>query len=372
LILKAVISGDHEYMKILLLSAYHAHSHRYWCESLQVMFPEHDWTVLSLPGRYFNWRIRSNALSWCLTNADILNKAYELVVATSMVDCATLRGLVPNLATLSWRVYFHENQFAYPLSGRDERTEPKMVSLYNALCADELVFNSQYNYQTFLLGLEKFLNKMPDHVPANTLEVIKLKSNILEVPIRLPGCKVQMSTVEPVLVWNHRWEYDKGPTQLLYVLLELKKRGFAFKLNLIGQQFRSWPGEFDQIKNIFSKELNHYGFIEEADQYYEIISSSSMILSTAIHEFQGVAVLEAVARGCIPVVPDRLVYKEIFPEVFRYKSDTNNIRQESVYMADKIIELWMTRLNNKLEDFKVVSLGFDAMKARYTKLLLSV
>lgn len=44
------------------------------------------------------------------------------------------------------------------------------------------------------------------------------------------------------------------------------------------------------------------------------------LLSTAAHEFQGLAVLEAVASGCLPVVPDRLAYPEIFPARFRYRS----------------------------------------------------
>ncbi|MEM8564527.1 MAG: DUF3524 domain-containing protein, partial [Pseudomonadota bacterium] len=48
--------------------------------------------------------------------------------------------------------------------------------------------------------------------------------------------------------------------------------------------------------------------------------ASDVILSTADHEFQGLAVLQAVMRGCLPVVPDRLVYPEIYPNQFRYPS----------------------------------------------------
>jgi len=53
-------------MKILLLSAYDAASHRHWREMLVTGFPEHDWTVLTLPPRHFNWRMRGNALSWAM------------------------------------------------------------------------------------------------------------------------------------------------------------------------------------------------------------------------------------------------------------------------------------------------------------------
>lgn len=39
-------------------------------------------------------------------------------------------------------------------------------------------------------------------------------------------------------------------------------------------------------------------------------------------EFFGMAVMEAVRAGCSPFVPDRLAYRELFPEQYRYQDDT--------------------------------------------------
>ena len=76
-------------MKILLLSAYAARSHVHWQQMLQSMFPRWEWTVLELPPRHFSWRVRGNALYWSIEEQDTLEQAYDLLIATSMVDLAT-------------------------------------------------------------------------------------------------------------------------------------------------------------------------------------------------------------------------------------------------------------------------------------------
>ena len=105
-------------MKVLLLSAYAAQSHVHWRRSLEVMFPQWRWQILELPPRHFSWRIRGNPLHWAQRDRALLEQDYDVLVATSMVDLATLRGLVPALAGLPSILYFHENQFAYPQGGR--------------------------------------------------------------------------------------------------------------------------------------------------------------------------------------------------------------------------------------------------------------
>ncbi|MDC0414664.1 DUF3524 domain-containing protein, partial [Gammaproteobacteria bacterium] len=107
--------------KILLLSAYDAMSHTIWRRRLAAMFPEHEWTQLALPPRHFNWRIRGNSLQWALNEQDALTQDYDLLIATSMVDLASLRGFVPSLSKIPTLLYFHENQFVYP-EGNTQRS----------------------------------------------------------------------------------------------------------------------------------------------------------------------------------------------------------------------------------------------------------
>ena len=49
-------------------------------------------------------------------------------------------------------------------------------------------------------------------------------------------------------------------------------------------------------------------------------AKAAIVVSTAIHEFQGLAVMEAAGAGCRPLVPDGLCYREQYPADYRYPS----------------------------------------------------
>lgn len=336
---------------ILILSAYDAESHKRWHKGLVRTFTEYHFEVLALPARYFSWRIRGNALTWALAHREILlSREWSAIVATSMVDLATLKGLVPELAKVKSLLYFHENQFAYPLNltpksttsaGRGDNytikqqpVEPQMVSLYSALVADQIVFNSDYNYQTFLDGLDALLKKLPDHVPAGIPLLIKAKATVLPVPLEescfaLASCRMHRPDINQTckhnaltVVWNHRWEYDKGPEFLLAMLQHLiaitpKK---LMKWHIVGQRFRKVPSAFEAIKQILIDQdwLGSWGYLP-LEQYQKVLVESDIVLSTAQHEFQGLAVMEAVAAGCIPVLPDNLAYPNFFDAQYLYR-----------------------------------------------------
>ena len=78
-----------------------------------------DWRSLTLSPRHFSWRIRGNPLALLYEDDNAAEIAQaDLVVATSMTDLASLRGLCPTLTKIPNIIYFHENQFAFPETGR--------------------------------------------------------------------------------------------------------------------------------------------------------------------------------------------------------------------------------------------------------------
>ena len=60
----------------------------------------------------------------------------------------------------------------------------------------------------------------------------------------------------------------------------------------------------------------HFGFADD-DAYRRLLGQASIVVSTAAHEFFGIAVLEAMAAGAFAILPDRLSYPELLdgPEV---------------------------------------------------------
>ncbi len=370
-------------MNILLLSAYDTLSHNYWSESLVAQFPEHQWTVLTLPPRHFNFRVRSNPLSWLGQHALELDRPYALVVATSLVDIATLRGLVPALASTPLWVYCHENQFAYPSSGElDARAalqhelDAKMVFVYSLLAADAISFNSHWNMSSALAGIEDLFRAFPEKLDDSLLTALRDRSGVLPVPLAklekpaAPKGGLQREEGIPQLLWNHRWEYDKGPDYLLAFARLLQEERLPAKLHIVGRQFRRQPEAFSQIARLLESadsvvELGQYGYIESREAYFELLEQCDIVLSTALHDFQGLSVLEAVQRGCLPLLPDRLAYPEMFGEQWLY-----GWKDKPVESARSMLEgLKRLLVAKQLTPPSVAALEWSVLRDRYAQKL---
>lgn len=346
---------------IWLLSAYCSDSHAAWAKGLLEFFPDYNWHKLELPGRFFRWRIRGNPLSWLHS---LPPQQPDLVLATSMVDLATLKGLHPRLANTPCVYYFHENQFAYPTSKQQHNSvDPQMVQLYGALAANQLVFNSEYNRKSFLNGVDQLLNKLPDEVPDNISALLEEKSSVVPVVIKPAVIKpavikpavIKPAVIKPdaikpaltnpvlkninknseqVILWNHRWEYDKAPEVFADALIRLKQKNRQFKLMLLGDRAVKKPDALLKIEHQLSDNILINAKVP-GEQYFNYLSQSDIVISSAIHEFQGLSMLEAVSAGATPLVPDDLCYKEQYAEMFRYPCGN------SLALADKLNE-WLT------------------------------
>jgi len=370
----------------LLLSAYDAVSHRHWREQVTSLVDKFQWHQLSLPPRHFNWRIRGNSLCWAFGDYDLQPEHHDILLCTSMTDLASLRGFVPPLADLPTAVYCHENQFCYPGNAvQQDRVEPKITTLYTALCADILLFNSQFNHRTFMQGISRLLDTMPDHVPGGVTDRLESLSKILPVPLPdhlfLSRHAAQEHDQEDmmIIVWNHRHEHDKGPALLLQVVHELIRRNVRFRLHLLGQQFRRSPAEFAEVTQSMTSYYQqsgitpgHTGYIPDTADYHDLIARSDVVLSTADHDFQGLSLLEATALGCTPLAPARLVYPEYLDADPWLYSGTN--LNEEAQAAVTRLQQWaaLKIAGHKLPVPDVSAFSASRLSARWQQLCLDL
>ena len=53
-------------------------------------------------------------------------------------------------------------------------------------------------------------------------------------------------------------------------------------------------------------------------QYYGLLSRSKFVVSFALQENFGFGIAEAVKLGCIPILPNKLVYPEFYDKTYLY------------------------------------------------------
>jgi glycosyltransferase involved in cell wall biosynthesis len=313
-------------LKILVLEPYFGGSHALFLKGLQEHLP-YEFDLLTMPARKWKWRMRLAGPYFAeQLNNQVVRKQYDCILCSTFVDVAAFRSLVKRqFQQIPLYTYFHENQFAYPVQIEDERDfHFGLTNLTTALASDKLGFNTQYNLQTFLTGVEQILKICPDMKLAGTIDKINKRASILYPGVDFSGFPgpdtcTSNSDSTPIIVWNHRWEHDKNPEYFFETLYELDKQNVDFRLLVMGQSFQRQPEIFAEAQEKLAHKIDHFGFVESREDYIRQLCRADIVISTATHEFYGISVIEAVRTGCIPLLPKRLSYPELFPAEYLYK-----------------------------------------------------
>ncbi|XP_041806044.1 glycosyltransferase-like domain-containing protein 1 isoform X2 [Chelmon rostratus] len=229
---------------------------------------------------------------------------------------------------------------------------------------------------SFLSSISSFMKKIPDHRPRNLDLLIRPKCVVLHYPVQFPDVTrllpkhkllrrpAETSHVDDIItpedeqrtprseqedphqssseprtaqrplseedtedqmkplhiVWPHRWEHDKNPELFFSTLIKLTERGLHFHLSVLGETFTAPPEIFSEARRLLDRHVLNWGFLSSKDDYLQVLCQADVVVSTAKHEFFGVAMLEAVHCGCYPLCPKALVYPEIFPAEYLYST----------------------------------------------------
>jgi len=327
----------------------------------------HNIDIMTMPGENWRWRMLGAALH--VADKIPLLEKYDGIIVTDLFNLADFKALVgsqcpPVLA------YFHENQMTYPQPPGDKGAfHLGIINITTALVADMVVFNSKMHKDAFLNAVPEFLKKGRDFGPKGIAEKIHKKSDVLYPGITLPDdgdVDAEKQINPPLIIWNHRWGFDKNCEMFFSALEEIDNMGLDFNLALMGENFGKIPEEFKEAEKKFKNRILQFGYVPLRDEYEKWLKRGAVVISTAIQENFGISVIEAMLMGCVPLLPTRLSYPEILPEEFHehflYKSRQDLVEKLFLVISDyKQYEKIQSRLAKKMTFFlweNVIS-GYD-------------
>lgn len=301
-------------MRVLLVEPYYNGSHRAWADGY-VQHSSHDVRLLTHPGRWWKWRMRGASVTLAASLADLGDWHPEVVLISDMIDLAHFRTLArPYIGDPPTALYFHESQLTYPdpPGGSPDRSYA-LTNWISACAADLVLFNSGYHMDVFFDTLRGLLESFPDLRHGHLVEEVESRGEVLPVGVDLSWASGTSAANEtPRILWNHRWEHDKDPEAFADGVEHLIDDGADFELVLAGPRPTRAGTGLHRIREVAGDRIVHDGEAP-TPTYRKLLERSDLVVSASRQEFFGISIVEAVAAGCRPVLPDRLSYPWLIP-----------------------------------------------------------
>lgn len=305
--------------RVVVIEPWYGGSHRVWADSWRAN-SRHELDFLTLPAQFWRWRMRAGAVALSDQFAAYVDERGrpDAVVLSGMLDAATFAGMARRaLGDVAIAVYMHENQLLYPLAPNQRPDmDLGLVNWRSMLVADRIWWNSAFHKDAFLTELPRMLFQQPEPPDPSEHELTAARSRVLwpgvesadliDAPRR---SKAFSGTGRPLVLWNQRWDHDKNPRAVFKALHSLAIDGVEFDLALAGENQGHSDDEQWVLENLGDR-IVHRGWLERAD-YRALLLRSDVMVSAADHEFFGIAIVEAIAAGVMPVLPDRLSFPEL-------------------------------------------------------------
>jgi len=325
--------------RVILAEPWFGGSHRAWAEGL-ARHSAHHITIVGLEPTLWRWRLRAGAapLAKAIAAAVADNGPHDLLLVSGLVDIAALLGHLRPAPDLPVVTYMHESQLLYPTANGAPDPDVTLRNFESWRASDEVWFNSAFHRDAVAEALPGWAGALPEALPVD--EIIE-RFRVVPVGVEPPTGERVSSEGPPVILWPHRWEPDKAPEVFQRALDKLERAGLDFRLVLAGDDPAGSPLRA-AIVNQHADRLLAAGPFDRVE-YERWLHAADIVVSCAEHEFFGIAVVEALMAGCVPVLPHALSYPELIPpalhEAALYPVGTFGTR-----LADVVADLGEHRL----------------------------
>lgn len=338
--------------RVTLIEPYYGGSHKAWADGW-VSRSRHDIDLITLPGSFWRWRMRGGAVSIAEQFVDAVAERGrpDAVVVSEMVDVSAFAGLARHaLGECPVAVYMHENQLLYPDAPTQRRDDAAALNNWRSmLAADSVWFNSAFHRDALRASLPELLARQPEPRHGHLLDTVFDTTALGNTAVLWPGVETrsligaprttnaQRASEAPLVLWNQRWDHDKNPQAVFSALVRLADDGIAFELALAGENQRVDPQEFVWVQERLGDRVVHVGHLDR-NEYLDLLLRSDVVVSAANHEFFGIALVEAIAAGAVPVLPNRLSFPELIADQWHHAAlyPDGDLRQR---IADTLTDL---------------------------------
>lgn len=276
-----------------------------WKKWIPAFFKKNKYKYVEVNGGFFNTNftkktINGEFLDICKTNE---YKSMQLLTLISYLETGKIHDTDVILYLDAWNPTIF--QVKYMLDLKNLKT--KIYGIFHAGTYDEWDFLAQKGCEKWGKYVEEGIMKICDKIFVATSFHKQLivnkgrcpKSKIVATGLPFGGFCLDPYYKENTIVFPHRLAPEK-------------------KVESFDNLEKEWKKRYPNSDLLFIKSMQ---VTSTKQEYYDLLRRAKYVYSDALQETWGIAILEGVYSGCYPIVPNKLSYKELYPDCFKFNID---------------------------------------------------
>ncbi len=191
------------------------------------------------------------------------------------------------------------------------------VKIQNTSWVSEFEQSTYHAYDLNFFGTQQHFDKFNDRYDVAHYHTHMIAGYPLEYIANLKNDKLK----ENIVVFPHRLNDDKAPH--------------------VFDAIRDYVRDVKQRTDILFFKTQEQDLSK--DGYYDFLKRCKVVFSANKHENLGIGTFEAMTAGCLPLVPNKLSYEEMYCEAFKYRLGDDKLYacdpHSIAYLGEEIIEM---------------------------------